>query len=365
MRVHPSIITNSSAKWYFPASVIVLLAILGMNIVRGPNKSATASMPDQASRQVIVAKVALLPGKKLSKEMLMIDTRPLSTLPGDVVTQWDEVSSQVPLGPIPAGYPLAKALFTDPKEFNKTQTSAPTQQQLAATANALAEARLSPVRERTVAVSLALKGARPEPGSRVALSLQGPKGNSALVCDEAWIELSDPKSTEILVRVKPVMALFLEEIKSFGTFSYLVIADQGESPFAGQTLASVKELREKLIPPTTQLSNPVVAMTNATSKKSQKEEVLGPGSFTSYAWTNGEAIKYSVDKDGRIFVIDERGLVIPLHGYPFYNERWVRLKTEELAHQAQLEAENQTKKEELNQESEAAVKNEAHVPSAL
>lgn len=131
-----------------------------------------------------------------------------------------------------------------------------------------------------------------------------------LVADDAWVETSNKKFAQL--RVPTSTALFIEEAKAFGRFSYFLVSEEGSSPFEGQAVKNIDELKERL----GLVQRAAVADPNRNPLKQRKSKKLRADSFSSYAWiTGGSGVKYSVGKDGRLFVITQDGQVNPLYNH--------------------------------------------------
>ncbi len=310
MRVHPTVLRSANAKWHFPVAVLLLLGVIVSNLMRGSDSTADAA--DRGSlKQVVVVAKALTKGQELKKEMFVLQNRPINTLPADHITGWEEIEGKVPLGVVPAGYPLAKALLADPKELDKDKpkvVEAPKKE--AEKADPFTK-RLKELSKTTVAVGVDFNSAAPPRGARAAISLKGAKGRTVLVADDAWVESSTKKFAQL--RVPTSTALFIEEAKAFGRFSYFLINEEGQSPFEGQAVKNIDELKERLglVKPAS-----VQDTIRSTFNRTKKPRKLRADSFSSYAWvTGGSGVKYSVGKDGRLFVITQDGQVNPLYSH--------------------------------------------------
>lgn len=310
MRVHPTVLRSANAKWHFPVAVLLLLGVIVSNLMRGSDSTADAAS-QLPMKQVVVVKANLERGQELSKDMFVLQNRPVATLPADHVTSWEEIQGKVPVGLVPAGFPLAKALLADPKSLEKEKPSQPAKQAENPAKNDPFAKRLKKIEKSTVAIGVNFGAAAPPRGARAALSLKSAKGRSALVAEEVWVEFSNNKFARL--RVPPTTALFIEEAASLGTFSYFLISEEGASPFAGQAVKNIDELNERL--GLVKRSSVQDSVRN-TFKRSQQSSKLRPDSFSSYAWVTGsKGVRYSVGKDGRLFVITEDGQVNPLYNH--------------------------------------------------
>ncbi|MCC6219889.1 MAG: hypothetical protein IT291_01470 [Deltaproteobacteria bacterium] len=301
MRVHPAIVNTTYSRWHFPIAIFVLLILLASNFLQdrssSEQSSASAAVP---TREVIVAIDSLEAGAAISEDSLAIEARPINTLPSDVVSDYREVFGKMAIGPIPAGYPLAKALLTDYRTRDDSEPQDPLE-------NAI-ELKLESIRMATVALGVQFNTLAPARGARIAIAIQNSSGQSALVADEAWVEKSNGNFSQI--RLSPPAALFLQEIRAMGQFSYFELAENGPSPFSGRVVSNVHDLQAKL--------GVRSAAGNKTATRYvglEKVQQRRPGSFSSYAWVTGQGVKYSIDEDGKIYVINPNGQVSPLYDY--------------------------------------------------
>ena len=301
MRVHSTEEKKSGGNRYTPVIVFLLVAILATNLFRGgeskPDASAAVDVP---KKTVLVAKTLLKAGEAVAKEAVADESRPLSTLPADAVVKLEELQGKVPVGPIPAGYPLAKALFVD----QKVAAAAKGGENAIPTENI---EMLERIRAETVALSITFTSPAPKKGTRIALSIQGKKGKPALVADEAWVDTNSGNSAQ--VRVRPEIALFLEEVKPLGTFSYFDIGIDGSSPYKGTAIHDMALLRERL--QLVEERAPTSVRVTSTASPEQKHSI----SFTSFAWSRDKRIKYGIDAQGKMYVIEKNGSAVPLHQY--------------------------------------------------
>lgn len=286
---------------YAPLVVVLLVAILVSNFFRGSeeHRDAVATV-DVPQRKVLIAVKTLEAGKPILRESLAEALRPTATLPPETIDDFAKVEGKVPVGPIPAGYPLAPELLSE----RKAVEPAVTPESLAAQA----EEALAKVRGNTVALAINFSAPPPRKGARVALSLQGPRGRPALVAEEAWVDTVSGNTAQ--VRVPPATALFLEEVKSLGTFSYFEIGAEGPSPFQGTAINDVATLRERL-----QTIDEKIAKSAEQMVRRASEGTLTASSFSSFAWSQDRRTKYGIDASGKIYVIERDGKAVPLHEY--------------------------------------------------
>lgn len=263
------------------------------------SKPDAAAAVDVPKKTVLIAKSLLKAGEPVTKELVTEESRPLSTLPADALIKFDELQGKVPVGPVPAGYPLASALFVD----QKVAVAAKGGENAVPTENI---EMLEKIRAETVALSITFTSPAPKKGTRIALSIQGKKGKPALVADEAWIDTSSGNSGQ--VRVRPEIALFLEEAKPMGAFSYFDIGIDGPNPFKGTAISDMALLRERL----QTLEERIVSSAKSVTTTQEKKPTI---SFTSFAWSRDKRIKYGIDTQGKMYVMERDGSAVPLHQY--------------------------------------------------
>jgi len=285
MRVHPSSISSSFSKWQIPIAIVLLVILLLVVAFRGPKqKIVTQAAPTEKKVQVVVARAKIEAGQPLEKADVVLEQRPMSTLPADAITALDTLKNKVAAGPIPAGYPLAMALLADPvvvlpKDENKGSQE-PTENPI--------DILLKQIEPETVALSLAFNTTPPGRGARMAVTLANSRGESIIVAEECWV--ASATGREAVVRLDPVKALLIQSSKGFGVFGFIEIPTEGASPYAGKAIGSLEELRERL-----EGKQPIV--TDKMPKTAKKMQ--------GCSWIPGEGRKYCLDQDGSITVVEE------------------------------------------------------------
>jgi len=292
--------------------VLLLVVIAIPSGDSGNIKNTTDVKPKVLTRAVVIARNPLPAGAKLENSYLTVEERPEATLPDDAIESVEEVLGKITLGPIPANYPLSRTLVSDAEQLPEKK----------GLTDYIKRTRVQTAKRNTVAVALSFRGMSPVKGQRVALSVQGTRGGSVLVVDDAWVE--DVNEDVAYVRVSPATALFLEEAKSLGKISYLVIPDEGTSPYDGQAVANIFELRKKL---GLDVAKEQVA---ATSGK-QANRSLSVEDFQSFAWIPGGEYLYGVSDGGRIHVITENGDVSTLQSHRLRFPNWTKKQKDSVA----------------------------------
>lgn len=285
MRVHPSIFSQKGRQWQYPAAVGLLLFLLILNLWRGPKQTvnaATQAAPLEKKIEVLVVREALQPGQPLEKAKIVLERRPVNTLPSDAVTTFDALKGKVAAGPIPAGYPLAAALLADPVAVVPVS-----EKQKELKPEDPIETLLKEIEQDTVAVSVTMAANPPGRGSRIALMLSNPRGEPIVVVEDCWI--SKASGRDALLRLEPQQALLLQSAKGYGNFNFIEIPLEGPSPYAGKGVANRDEL-VKLI----EGEAPKLTAANADEKKPKMK---------GYAWITGEGVRYGLESDGTIKVV--------------------------------------------------------------
>ncbi|MCB0358848.1 MAG: SAF domain-containing protein [Bdellovibrionales bacterium] len=309
MRVHPTVLRTSNNRWQFPVAAVLLLGLIATTLMRGSGSNADATA-NLELRSVVVVQTPLEAGKPITKEMLVRQNRPLMTLPSDFVTDWAEIEGRVSVGPVPSGYPLAKSLLILPKDLKASQQQ-PTEPKEPEKKSYFDE-HFETIQKNTVAINIPFAAAAPPRVSRVALSLKGTTGPSVLIAEGVWVEATDRNSARL--RVPSEAALFLEEAKGLGRFSYFVINEEGKSPFEGQSVSDLDELKIRMGLVTKKKKAEVKPVAKAESNRMRRRK------FAGYAWVTGQGQKFSIGSDGELFVITEDGRAAPLHGFAAMDE---------------------------------------------
>ncbi|MCB9029531.1 MAG: SAF domain-containing protein [Deltaproteobacteria bacterium] len=290
MRVHPSFVAPKRKRWQFPAAFGLLLFLLIMNFVRGPRVQVQATQPVEPKvkmQEVLVVTKALQAGEPIEQSSVALEKRPLQTLPSDAISVFTDLQGKVAAGPVPVGYPLAKALITDPVPVVPVSDSESIKELDPI------EMLLEEIMAETVAVPVNFRAKSPPRGTRIALALSGVRGDTVLVLDECWI--SEGSGNKAVLRVPADKALFLQSIEKLGQFSFIEIPIEGSSPYTGHALEDLDSVEVAL------------GLKAGSSKKAKSNEPAGPRTFKSYAWINGTPRRYGIDEEGKIFIVDEHG----------------------------------------------------------
>jgi len=304
VRVHPTVVHTSNTRWHFPVAIVLLVLVLLSNLYKGARSTANA-VPEVKLTTVVVARAALESGKLINKESLALENRPVTNVPSDAIRSFDEVVGKVATGPILPGYALVKPQIAEPKG-----SAAEEKAKANSVADEALQQKLALVAKDTIGLNIVFQNSVPPKGSRIAVSLQGKSGVSSVVAAEAWVENVVDKQTAT-IKVRPPVALFLQDAKALGTFSFFIVPEEGPSPFAGDTVSDIAKLREKLLG---EQGKARASQTTARSESAPTEKKKG-GDFSGYAWVSGQGVKYSIDGKGKLYVIDGTGAVNPLYDY--------------------------------------------------
>ncbi len=295
MRVHPTELKSSNGKWQFGGVMMLFAFFMGYCVFDLTNENQVSK--EQNTVKVVVVQSPIEPKVPITKAQITYLRLPISSVPTDVVKDYNKVIGKYSQIPLTIGTPIALSLLENASEDNnKTEEKTNEIDPI--------EKRLEAVYPNTVAVTLPFLTVPPDRGSRVAISIQGDAGRSVLVAEEAWVERVEGNFAQI--RVPSHMALYLEEAKSLGVFSSLMIPLEGKSPFLGQAVVDIYELRNKLIG---RLNTPLQK-----PREKPKEEKSEEG-FSSYAWIRGDEEVFAIDRKGRLHTINKQGQVEPLQPY--------------------------------------------------
>ena len=283
--------SRSNNKWQFPAAFVLLLVLLVATIIRGPQEVVVAKpvAPKIKRISVVVVKKPIKAGDRLDRANLVMEQRPVNTVPADVVTAFSALKGKVAAGPIPAGYPLAQALLVDPKpvEVASNEAEEPEVDPL--------DLLLEEIKRDTVAVPLLFSSTAPPRGTRVALALSGAKGDTVLVLDDAWV--SEASGARATLRVEPTRALFLQSARKLGKFSFIEIPSEGSSPYSGHAVKDMEAL--ELAMGLRAIGPKKRAVVSEPSKRDRR--------FRSYAWIRGTGQRYGIDEKGMMYLVDSAG----------------------------------------------------------
>ena len=286
MRVHPSGVSSSINKWQFPIAVGLLLLLLGVVMFRGPKERvvATQAAPSEKKVSVVVARSKIETGQALDKADVVLQERPISTLPADAISSLDALKSKVAAGPIPAGYPLALALLADPVVVLPVQESKVKDLIPESPIDTL----LREIESETVALPTSFNAAAPARGARLAVTIANTRGESIVLAEDCWVASSNGR--DAVLRVEPARALFMQSAKGFGAFGFIELPTDGPSPYAGKAVSGMEELKQRLE------GKPVTD--TSVAKKSDAPKMRG------YAWVSGEGRRYGIDQNGEIKVVE-------------------------------------------------------------
>lgn len=263
----------------------LLFILLIINILRprpAPPPPVIAPMVEKKI-EVVIARQSIETGQSLDKANLVLEQRPISTLPADAVTSFAVLKSKVAAGPIPAGYPLAQALLADPVQVVPAQEE-PIEQEDPF------DSLLKEIEKDTVALSLSLPAGAPPRGARIAITITKPGGDPVIVVEDCWVAQSNSK--DAVLRLEASQALLLQSARSYGGFGYIELPLEGPSPYAGKGVRSMSELRDLI----EGKKNPVQV---AGKRMEESPKMKG------YAWVSGEeGVRYGIDDQGTIRIVN-------------------------------------------------------------
>ncbi len=281
MRVHPSIISPRASKWQLGAGVLVVLVVLCIAFFRSPTEKIIIKEGSAQLKEVVVARQAIDTGQPLDKAKLALEQRPVYTLPSDAITSLDLVKNKIAAGPIPAGYPLALALLAEP-----VPVLAPSDPSALTPSQDPIESILHEIEKDTVAVQVRFNNqTAPRRGARITILAARSFGDPIVVVEECWVASSDGPSAT--VRVNPSKALLIRSFSNSESFGFIELSASGENPYLGKGVKDKDELDRLL--------KGVKAVEPA---KAEKRKLKG------YAWVPGQGIRYGIDQDGAIEILD-------------------------------------------------------------
>lgn len=244
MRVHPSLLAPKITRRQVTIGFGIVSALLLINLVAYPRKQivqkTNQAAPAEKMIEVVIARTAVEPGQPLEKADLVLEQRPVSTLPTDVVTNFEAVKDKVAAGPIPARYPVSQAFLADPV----TVVPVAHNQNAEPVIEDPIETLLKEIERDTVAVTLTFNTEAPQRGSRLALSLPKGKGEPILIVEDCWVSKSN--GHEATLRLEPAQALIVQAAKSYGNFNFMELPFEGASPFMGQGMSSIDDLKMRM-----------------------------------------------------------------------------------------------------------------------
>lgn len=272
-----------ATKYQLPIAIVLILCVGAYNFWGG---KTVVRAPEEKKIEVVVAKDKIEAGTPLEKAKVALELRPVSTLPSDAITSLDNLKNKVAAGPIPAGYPLAVALLAEPAKMlpvNEAPKDSGKQEDPT-------EVLLKQLEASTVSISLSFPVEPPGRGSRLAVTLPTPQGDTLVLVPESWVEKTS--GNQATLRVTAEEALFLQSARTLGGFGFVSLAADGPSPYQNQAVKNVDDLRKLLnISKTNQ---------NADAAPASKSG----GKMKGYAWVSGEGIRYGIDESGEIKVVD-------------------------------------------------------------
>ncbi len=263
--------------------------LLVFNLMGRPKTISVGRAPAERTVQVLVATRSIEAGQPLDIAQIKLEARPVSLLPVDPITSPEQIRNKVAAGPIPAGYPLARAFLADPLPIlpvpeDQAKVQAPVDP---------VDTLLEQIKHDTVAVPVAFASQAPNRGARIAVAITGQNGETVLILDKAWV--SESQGNRATLRVDPDRALFIESARKLGNLSFIEIATAGESPYSGHAVNDMDSLELALGVRNVAKTAPVQA------KKEEKENVKG------YAWVSGSKVRVGVSGDGSMHMVDSKG----------------------------------------------------------
>jgi len=285
MRIHPSAVRAKKFNWQIYITTISLVLLLTFNlptvISPAPQPKIEAKKVEQKvfTKTVVLTKKSLPANTRIEKEFLVLEERPESTLSDDAIDSIDEIVGKVSVGPLPANYPLSRSLLTEPAPLIAKNPDA----------ELTVRTSIQSSRQDTVSVAIPFGNIVPKVGQRIALNLKGHNGGSALIADEALVE--DVRERTAFVRVDPRTALYLEDAKTLGKMSFLVISNFGESPYKSEVVSDYEQLQQKLS---------LKIHENSESAKQHDSETKSTDEVRSFAWSPDGDYYYGISKSGKI-----------------------------------------------------------------
>lgn len=290
MRVHPSTISPKATKFQLPVAIALILCVGAYNFWGG---KTVVRAPEEKKIEVVVAKEKIEAGTPLEKAKVALELRPVSTLPSDAITSLDNLKNKVAAGPIPAGYPLAVALLAEPAKL--LPVSAVSKEPVKP--EDPSEILLKQLEGTTVSISLSFPVEPPGRGSRLAVTLPSPQGDTLVLVPESWVEKT--VGNQATLRVTADEALFLQSARTLGGFGFVSLASDGPSPYQDKAIKNIEDLRKLLN------INKTGPTPDNPSSPGQKKGCVRTGS----AWMTSEMVKYWICADGSI----ERDDGEPIH----------------------------------------------------
>lgn len=287
MRIHPSSVESPNAKWHIPvAGGLVFLLLLTWLFPRA--QEVPPPPPPVPKRAVLVVKTLLTKLQPITQEAVQVEERPVSDLPADALTSFDEVKGRVPEVDLSVGFFVSQSFLLDPATLVKEEPKevVPVDD---------CEQKLTQLRNTgLINVPITFTTSTPKRCTRVAVNVANQTGTSMLLVDEGHIEESSGTTGKILVRTEGATALSAAMNKR-GALSYFEIS--GKNPYAGQPLPTAPEVIAFLDP-----EDP-----NAEGKEHpgdpEPAHQPSPKEFCSGMAKSGEDI-LCIGKDGYTYVYD-------------------------------------------------------------
>ncbi len=232
MRVHPTVLQGSKSKIPLIAGGVFVFLLLAANLF----KSEAPALPPPVPMQIVaVAKLSIGVHEAFTPENVGLEERPVSTLPPEPLTVLEELKDKKALGVIPPNSVITRALILDPSVTTEPAKLAEPVAIIDPCDNELAE-----IRKHMVSIPITFQSSAPARCTRLAMSVQTPKGIAPIV-DEAIVEKLEGNLVRILVN--PDRAPVIDQAKfRGGVFSYVEVPKGVLNPYAGQTVADVAQL---------------------------------------------------------------------------------------------------------------------------
>jgi len=229
MRVNPGAANHSISIWHVLSVLGFLFLLVAAGVYCIPNRQLNSFVTASEKQiKVLVAATKIEAGQPLASASLVMERRPVRTLPSDAVSSPRSIEDKVAAGPIPAGFPISLSLLAEPvrafdsKNFAKSEEPVETFLRLIEPDTAAVKIRYSPL---------------PAKGTRVAVTLGDQHNSSQILADEAWV--SAVETDDLTLRLDPAKALLIEAAKSSGPIGLVEIPADGPSPYAGKALVSL------------------------------------------------------------------------------------------------------------------------------
>lgn len=287
MRIHPSSVESPNAKWHIPvAGGLVFLLLLTWLFPRTPE--APPPPPPVPKRAVLVVKTPLTKLQPIPQEAVQVEERPVSDLPADALTSFDEIKGRVPEVELSVGFFVSQSFLLDPATLVKEEPKEvkPVDD---------CEQKLTQLRNTgLINVPITFTSSTPKRCTRVAVQVSNQSGTSMLLVDEGYIEESSGTTGKILVRAEGATALSAAMNKR-GALSYFEIS--GKNPYSGQPMPTAPEVIAFLEPPS------VDTGTNTILSQPTANPIDDPETFCSGLARSGDEI-FCTGKDGHTYLYD-------------------------------------------------------------